>query len=317
MPDPKAVQNLGQAINQLDNVLAETASAAKASAPQAAQGRRNPAAGAALPLAATSQSTAAAQGATARSQLAAAATPPAQPVVDSRDFELITRFAAGALILGLEELVRRAGKWDEQAPKDISPLAGGKSLEDSGYGDLARYMLLGMVTTGRRSAVKFAQVALRTPGGLAASLLRTTDRMTGSIFLRPLQRPISDAIRRANQMSREWIDLGWQEEQISRYIASNGIPEIITDVIDMIADNPQLAQLVRDQLSAQSIGIASSVTDTSRKLSAVGDDVAESIVRRLLRRGTRVEMNKIEPVDELPDFLKTPNSTKGPAQNGE
>lgn len=222
---------------------------------------------------------------------------------DNRNLALLTRFVVGALVLGAEELMERARKWDDQAPKDPGPLAGGRPLEGATYGDLARYMVIGMVTSGRRSAVRFVRSALSTPTGLATSLLRTTDRLTGSLLLRPLQRPLSDAIQRADHVSRDWIDEGWQEEQISRWIAANGIPEIIDDVIHILSTNPELAELVRSQLSQQSISMASSVADTSRRLSAAGDELAENLVRRILRRGTRVEIDRIVPVEELPPFL--------------
>lgn len=92
---------------------------------------------------------------------------------------------------------------------------------------------------------------------------------------------------------------------MSRWIAQNGVPEILADVIHVISQNPELAELVRSQLSQQSMTMATSVLDTSRKLSAVGDDMAENVARWLFRRGRRVEMNKIETKVELPSQLET------------
>jgi len=236
---------------------------------------------------------------------------PAEPVsktdAENRDLELLTRFLVGTIVLAGEELVVRARKWDDQAPKDIGPLAGGRPLEAGSYGDLARYLAIGMLTSGRRSVFKFARSTLGVPGGLTASLLRTTRRLTGSILLRPLKRPLSDAIQRADRRSHEWIDDGWREEQISRWIAANGLPGLMDDVIHIISTNPELAALVRDQISRQSASMASSVADTSRRLSAVGDDVTENLIRRILRRGPRGEIGKIEPVEELPASLEQAN----------
>jgi len=236
---------------------------------------------------------------------------PAEPVsktdAENRDLELLTRFLVGTIVLAGEELVVRARKWDDQAPKDIGPLAGGRPLEAGSYGDLARYLAIGMLTSGRRFVFKFARSTLGVPGGLTASLLRTTRRLTGSILLRPLKRPLSDAIQRADRRSHEWIDDGWREEQISRWIAANGLPGLMDDVIHIISTNPELAALVRDQISRQSASMASSVADTSRRLSAVGDDVTENLIRRILRRGPRGEIGKIEPVEELPASLEQAN----------
>jgi hypothetical protein len=223
---------------------------------------------------------------------------------DNRSLQLITRFAAGAVILGLEELVKRGQRWEEAAPPEV--LAAGDpppGAEDT-YGSLMRYWLLGMITSARRNAWSIAVDALEAPGGVAGLISRSTDRVMGSRFFRPVRKPVTSAVNgilgKAVEVSDSWIAEGRREEQMSRWIATNGINEIINDVIDMIAENPELAELVSDQLKGQSVGIVTSVADTSRRLSAVSDDAAESFVRRLLRRGVRTDITSITPKEELP-----------------
>jgi hypothetical protein len=239
--------------------------------------------------------------------------PPPSPVEDSRDLQLLTRFVAGALILGAEELVARARRWEQQAPAGAEPAPGGAPLDEASYLELARYWTLGAVAYGRRTGVSALRAALRGPDGMVPSLLNLTDRATSIIFLRPLRGPMSRAIRHAQNTSRDWIVEGWREEQLSRWIAENGVPEILDDVIAIISRNPELAELVRNQLTQQSASVASSVIESSRKLSAVGDDIAEGFARRLLRRGRRTEIQRIVPKSELPPemALRLPPNANG------
>jgi hypothetical protein len=249
----------------------------------------------------------------ARMLMASSAPAPAASVLprslDNRSLQLITRFAAGAVILGLEELVKRGQRWEEEVPREVLTGEGASPREADTYGALLRYWTLGLITSARRSAWSIAVDALAAPGSVAGSIGRTADRVMGFWLLRPVRQPAADAINsvlsRMVAVSESWIAEGRQEEQISRWIASNGIDEIINDVIDMISENPQLAALVRDQLSEQSFGIAASVADTGRRLSSVGDDVAENLVRRLLRRGLRKEIEPVVPKEELsPELME-------------
>lgn len=226
--------------------------------------------------------------------------PAPQVEEDSPDLQLLTRFVAGALILAAEELVNRSRRWEQQAPLDGQLAPGGAPLDEASYLELARYWTLGAIAYGRRTGVSALRSALRGPDGMVPSLLSMTDRATSIIFLRPLRGPMTRAIRHAQNTSRDWIAEGWREEQLSRWIAQNGVPEILDEVIALISRNPELAELVRNQLSQQTASVASTMIDSGRKLSAVGDDVAENFARRLLRRGLRTDIPRIEPKSELP-----------------
>ncbi len=228
---------------------------------------------------------------------------PSQPVVlggeDSKDLQLLMRFVTGALLLGAEQLVERARRWEAQPPGNDDIILGGQALEEASYLTLARYWAIGMLAQGRRSAAGALRATLGTPNGLGSSLLGLTDRVTGPFFMRPLRRPLTRMIGYAEDTSKDWIAEGWREEQMSRWVAQNGVPEILADVIHVISQNPELAELVRTQLSQQSMTMAGAVVDTSRRLSAVGDEMAENVARWLLRRGRRADM-RVEPRADPP-----------------
>lgn len=224
---------------------------------------------------------------------------PAAEQEDSRELQLLIRFVVGALILAGEELAARARRWEASAPAQGRVAPGGAALDEASYLELARYWTLGALAYARRSGVGALRAALRGPEGMAPALFDLTDRATSLIFLRPLRAPMKRALRQAQNTSRDWINEGWREEQLSRWIAQNGAPEILDDIIAIISKNPELADLVRKQINQQSMSVAASVVESGRKLSSVGDDAAETFVRRLLRLGPRAEGARVVPYSEL------------------
>ena len=280
-------------------------------------GEDDPRAAASAPVSARAALAAQAERSGMNAQGARPAPPPQPPAAlpdeDSRALQLLTRFVAGALILAAEELVNRARRWEQQSPPEGRPAPGGSPLEEAGHLELARYWTLGALAYGRRAGVSALRATLHEPKEMVPSLLDMTDRATSIIFLRPLRGPMKSAIRQAQSTSRDWIVEGWREEQLSRWIAQNGVPEILDDIIAIISRNPELSELVSKQLRQQSTGVAASVIESGRRLSAVSDDLAENFARRLLRRGLRVEIPRIEPKSELPPHLalRTP-----PGENG-
>ena len=58
---------------------------------------------------------------------------------------------------------------------------------------------------------------------------------------------------------------------MSRALAQMTIGDIVDDSIDYLSQNPALAQLVRDQIGAQSIGLAGTVARNGRAIGVVGD----------------------------------------------
>jgi hypothetical protein len=134
-----------------------------------------------------------------------------------------------------------------------------------------------------------------------AALLSAVDRATNPWPLRTFRAPLRRAASGFVTAAGERIHEGWQEEQAARWLARQTIPEIVNDVIDYISANPQLAQLVRDQLAVQSVGMATTAMDTSREWSTTADDVVESLARRLLRRppraGARRLADMVKPAD--------------------
>jgi hypothetical protein len=220
-------------------------------------------------------------------------------LLDDPSLQLLMRFLVGSAVVGVEELLSRVRRWDEQTPAD--PLsAGGRDLKEATNLDLARYLIVGSLIWGRRQMVRTVRSNLIGSPGKPPVLLQSIDRATTRWPLSSLREPFKRAAASLSAMAEQRIREGWREEQAARWLASNTIGEIIDDFIDHISENPQLVALVREQINQQSIGLASTVRDTGREWSVTGDDLVEVIVRRLLRRRPRSELPGSSPIVPTP-----------------
>lgn len=192
--------------------------------------------------------------------------------LDSEQLRLLTRFLSGSALFGWDELLGRLRHWQAEADLAGGPVEG-KPLAEATSADMARYFVLGSLAWGRRQMVKAAYGGFRRSAQTTADLARTADRLTDNRLLRPVRQPVEDALARVAQGAALRIQEGWQEEQISRWLAEQTIEEIVDDSIDYISENPQLADLVRDQISAQSLGMAGTVVGSGRHWSVIADDL--------------------------------------------
>jgi hypothetical protein len=87
-------------------------------------------------------------------------------------------------------------------------------------------------------------------------------------------------------MARE----GEQEEQKGRALATGTLGALILEILDEIAENPELLDFVQDLLSQQGKGMASSAMDNARSVTLTADDAADALLRWLFRRAPRREL---------------------------
>jgi hypothetical protein len=180
-------------------------------------------------------------------------------------------------------------------PEDFQAV-GGKPFAEATTADLARYLTVGTLAWGRRRMVEIVHTNLIDVPDKRAALLQAVDRVTSPFPLRTLRAPLRRAAAGFATAAGERIREGWQEEQAARWLARQTIPEIVDDVIDYISENPQLEALVREQLAAQSVGLATTVRDTSREWSTTADDIVESFTRRLMRRQPRPGAKRLSDI---------------------
>lgn len=87
-----------------------------------------------------------------------------------------------------------------------------------------------------------------------------------------------------------YVDEGRLEEQRSRLLAAQSLLGITDDVMDYVAKSPELTGYITELIGGQGAGLAGAMADSARQMSATGDDTAERLVRRVLRRKPRQDL---------------------------
>jgi hypothetical protein len=218
---------------------------------------------------------------------------PADPEFDA--YMAVVKLLIGGTIEGTAELARRLERIEAQLrASEDRPLRPG---EVKGSADVVRYMLGGMVLSAaegaRRQAFKLAQASdlfWRFTGSAIEPL--TGNRVSGRV-VGPFDRAFSRLVDRGQKRVNAWVELGRAHEPSARLIARQTYLEIVDDFITHLSKNQQLADLVQEQ----SVGLANEVVDEVRERTVSADTLAESIVRRILKRPPRDALPP--PPDEI------------------
>lgn len=228
---------------------------------------------------------------------ASPSTPP--PPLASADPEFdaylaVVKLLIGGTIEGAAELGKRLEKWEAEL-NEAEGQAG--PAEIRGNSDVVRFMLVGMALSAgdgvRRQAIKLAQASdlfWRFTGSAAQPLVN--NRVTG-IVAGPFDRALERLVTRGQQRVNDWVELGRSQEPGARRMARKAYLETVDEFISLLAENQELAELVQKK----SIGLATEAVDEFRSRTVSADAMAESIVRRILRRPPRAELP--EPSDTL------------------
>jgi hypothetical protein len=80
---------------------------------------------------------------------------------------------------------------------------------------------------------------------------------------------------------------GRREAQTSRQLAGRTVQEIVDDVVEAMIENPELMVSVERLMRHQGAGLTGTLVGNTRQMTASADDLAEGVMRRLLRRGPR------------------------------
>ncbi len=217
---------------------------------------------------------------------AAEAPPPPDPEFDA--YMAVIKLLIGGTIEGAAELIKRLEKWEiELSTADGVPEAGQIRSDN----DAARYLLAGMVLSAgdgaRRQAIRLVRAsnqAFRLGGSAAQPLVR--NRLTG-IVMGPFDRAFNRLVTRGQKHINDWVELGRAQEPGARRLARKTYLEIVDEFIGYLAENEELADLVQEQ----GVSLATEAVDEFRSRTVSADEVAENIVRRILRRPPRRELS--------------------------
>jgi hypothetical protein len=227
------------------------------------------------------------------------------PPLAVEDLQVLTRFLAGAVILGGGELLQRLRHFQHQIDTDPSSLLTLADAEEETAGHLLRYLALGMLARGEKRVARGLRQGAYFSLEVSRSILGGFDRLTDNALARPLRRPIDRRLKALGQEAAQIIDEGRLEEQKARYLATQTVGDVIDDLLDYLAENPEVAELIKRQIGAQSAGLADVVAENTRSVTVVGDYALEGLVRRLLRRRMRSDL-PLSPYMGRPQTMYAP-----------
>ena len=236
---------------------------------------------------------------------------------NANKFRTVLRLLVGGALIGWDELLTHLEQWEVEVRRASGPREtdrgtvvfvepGSRAVPPLTDAQEIRYFLLGLLFETesrlykRGSAIR--NVAGRTTNALLSPWMR---RMERSERLQPVRRRFDDLVRRGERVADHWIQRGRMEESHSRRLVLTATQDTFDASMEQLGQAPELQNLVK----AQSAGLTREVLDEVRARTVSGDALAESFVRRALRRVPRRELPS--PSDSGDETISSP---EGPPQ---
>lgn len=205
---------------------------------------------------------------------------------ENGDLELLARLLVGLVYLGSDELRLRLRSIEPGVAADVE-IYGDAVPQDETLAQMVSYLALGACLRGGRRLARGVRAGLGVSRQAAGWAVGTADRLTRNRLARPLRQPLERWIWTTLHDGQQAIAQGRREAQTSRLLAGRTVEQTVNDVIDAIIENPELMASVQRLARQESAGLTGTLVGNTRRVATSADDLAEGIVRRLLRRGPR------------------------------
>ena len=205
---------------------------------------------------------------------------------DKDSIALALRLLVGLLALGGDEAARRLQEMQRKLDEDPALW---NSASPSGTKTLRRqawHLGIGLMRRSQKRMRRGYERSLRAAGRVSSA----SARWGGSLLARPVRRPIEARLAQWRKEAALIEIEGEIEEQKGRALATGTVAALILDILDEVAENPEMLDFVQALLGQQGMGMAESVMDNARSLTLTADDAADGLLRWLLRRTPRRDL---------------------------
>ena len=226
----------------------------------------------------------------ARQTSDAADQPSQNPEHQAGRLELATRLVVGLLSSGSGELLRRLDELQDEVLADPRVVSRDAATQPISNSDALRYLTVALLLRGQRQVTNSVRSGRELSMGAVRWTVRTLGRLTDNPVGRPVRRPIARRARRWEQQLAQLIQEGEIEEETSKVLASESVGLLIDQIVEFVAENPELDRLLAELVSQKSVGYATVMADNTRTLTATADDITDALLRKLLRRKPRLEL---------------------------
>jgi hypothetical protein len=193
----------------------------------------------------------------------------------------LLRLLVGGALVGTRELRLRLEQWQQTIPDPASTQAvAPRTISTS---DALRHTLMGMMfETESRMRRRFSIIGRRLARASQEANRFYSTAMSDMRYtpLDPLRARVEEMVYRATMTMDRWADRGRMEEQQSRDMAQEAVVSVIDEVLDYMARNPEVRQLIEQQ----GMSMADSAVGEVRERTATADMWIERIARSLLHR---------------------------------
>jgi hypothetical protein len=226
------------------------------------------------------------------------------PEAEFDALESLIRLLVGGSIEAPAELIARLKQWEALAAQQQETAAASPTSAQFRYArrDLAippepfqaasptsaqfRYALVGLIFETHDQVRKGTSHLGRLVNASARAFLRTARPVTSSRALQPLHNQYDEWVAKGETAVNQWIERGRAEEPQSRLIARAALGRTIDEVIEHLAENPE----VRELIQSQGTTIAGEMVDGVRARTVTADYLLERLARGLLKRPPREQL---------------------------
>ena len=209
--------------------------------------------------------------------------PPVERIPPDFDtIESLLRLLVGAGIEAPAELIERLKKWEAIADDTHSD----STLAEAMAADKLRYALVGFLFESQAQVRGGVSRIGRLVNASSRIFLKSVRPMTQSKAMQPVTSRYDKLVQRGEATVDRWIARGRSEEPRSRLIARQGLGRTIDEVINHLAENPE----IRDMVAQQSAGIAEEMVDGVRSRTVAADTILERLARGILNRPPREQL---------------------------
>lgn len=158
---------------------------------------------------------------------------------------MVMRMLLGGVIIGREEMRNRFQ--EKQSGKNISAVELNDQTPIESEVDRARYAAFGAVVKTseavQRRISNLEQISNRTFG----IFTRAIRPVSNSRLMNPLRRRYDRYVAQGEKVVADWVAAGRTEEYHSRRLVQDTTTESIEEVLDYLAESPEMDELMQDQ----------------------------------------------------------------------
>jgi hypothetical protein len=226
---------------------------------------------------------------------------------DGVDLDLALRFLIGLLALSGDEAARRLQETQHQLKKDPTRWAAGFPAAEKPLRRQAWYLGVGLMRRGHMRLRSRLRRSYNLSRRMAGRVSAASNRWGISTLTGPLRRPLAAKIGRWREEAARIISEGELEELQGRALVAGTLETLTLEVMDEIAESPEMQIFVQELIGQQGVGLATSMVDNARSVTLTADDTAEALLRWLMRRKPRRELPP-SPVEGQPQTMYEPKA---------